>query len=132
MTTVPLKMKTISKYYLGGTEFDYCKEISEIHAEYNIESSEACVEAKIPPTTTRNGDYIISVRIRSDGAAILQTSCTCPRLYRCKHTYKVLCRNSRSDQQSLRGPSKAHLARVAKSREMEDTMKHASVYSILL
>jgi hypothetical protein len=128
MAIVPLKMKTILKY-LGNTTFNPCREISKIHVEHDDNRpDEALVKALISPITTSRGDYIITVRILSNGKSILDSYCTCPIGNKCKHIYEVLCRISVSDQQPLYGPSEAYLARVAAARKRKEKSKHAKVW----
>lgn len=127
MTSIPLQPRTIRRY-LGGDRFNSCQNISNIHLQFDDNSFEATVEARIPASTTRQPHYTIKIQLRNDGSEILHSSCTCPIGARCKHIHKVLCRIADSPVDPIKGLDREIQAHRAKCRRLADQMEHASVY----
>lgn len=128
MTSIPLTSAAI-KAFIGQEGFNPSQDITSIHATCATNSNVVEVEARIPASTTRQGHYTVTVRLQNDESpSILGGGCTCPIGYKCKHIYKVLRRVKQSCQNPIQGPSAAHLARVARHRQLAEQMDHASVY----
>lgn len=126
MTSIPLTMSTV-RDYMGGASYNPCRDISNIHVRH--EGHSAKVVARIPASSTRQGHYDVEVSLRPNGRAILDSTCSCPVGYRCKHVYKVLCRIAAPEP--IGGPDRHTLQREARRRRQAEQMEHASVYIAL-
>lgn len=66
----------------------------------------ATIEACIPATTSFERYYKIVVDVDENGSRIIDSRCTCPVGYKCKHIHKVLCRITLSGDAPILPPSK--------------------------
>jgi len=111
MTSIPLRNTTI-RSYMGSVNFNSCYDISEVH---------------LHESSTRQGHYDMTVRIRLNGTAILGSTCSCPVGHKCKHIYKVLRRIAAPEP--IGGPSPRHSQRAARRRQYLARMERRSLAS---
>lgn len=105
MTTIPLRSQTV-KNYMGNQGFNECREISRIHVT-GTRNGMFNVKARIPGSTTSSSYYEVQVII-SPQCQIVNSNCTCPVGYRCKHINKVLLRIRNSRNSPIPSPSREH------------------------
>lgn len=90
---------------MGDQNFNGCREISRIHVT-ETRNGMFNVEARIPGTRTFSSYYEIQVTISSHNR-IVNSSCSCPVNYRCKHINKVLLRIRNSRNSPIPSPSRS-------------------------